>query len=460
MNKKLVISFFAAAFFLLLASAKADACKCAWGGTPCSAFASKQGVIFTGTVTEVIHANEKYGQEINGKVRKIKVSVDEIFKGTLPSEITTSDDGYMCDNFPFKLGESYLIYGSDVVENTQNIVKVGLCSGTRLLSNADEHLRFLRPLREGRTFSTVYGKVERHEKLAGVPNPTIAGIKVRLLPDNTYRKPTKKEKFVEVWTDENGTYSFDDISPGVYQLKIDLPSGLWTPEQRNLTVGIPSCQNRYFGVLTDGRISGKVFNFDGTPARLVYLIARMLDKNPKYYPSTARTDLYGNYTFLGLPEGKYHVSVGLSGYRIDNSKPSPFELSYPYSNWYFPGVYSDKQAVGIDLAETEKRRNVDLKMPPYPVRQTVTGIVTAEDGTPVKANAVFYRPIVAETSSFRYSMVDDAGIFSFPVFEDFNYEIYSTKHDQRTNTSTFSERIILKKGSFGDQLKLVLKPAK
>ena len=161
MSKKLLLKTFFLSAFLLLGFQQAMGCSCRGGANPCGFFRASSGVAFIGTVTNVVDADEKYGQPIKGKARKITIKVGEIFKGSVPTEIITSDDGYRCDNFPFKLGNTYLIYAGGVVENTENIVKVGLCSGTKTIENAQEDLKFLRPLKEGKTFSILYGKVQK-----------------------------------------------------------------------------------------------------------------------------------------------------------------------------------------------------------------------------------------------------------------------------------------------------------
>ena len=230
MNKNLLLSF-SLLIFIISAPDVVSACSCVGGANPCGAFGSKTGAIFTGTVTEVTSSTEKYGKPVNGKVRKIAVRVDEIFKGELPVEIVTYDDGFSCDNYPFVIGKSYLIYSNGILENSENIVRVGLCSGTVPIEKADGHLRFLRPLKAGKTFSLIFGQVQRFTHGDQQPNEPLNGVKVVLekkfaIENGQYRKPKGKDRERLAVTDGFGNYDFKDIPLGRYKMRVELPSGL------------------------------------------------------------------------------------------------------------------------------------------------------------------------------------------------------------------------------------------
>jgi len=109
MKPKLFSPLFILLIVFLFECDIAKACDCAGGANPCSFFRGAKGVAFIGTVTNVVDSNEKYGQPIKGNARRITIKIDEVFKGNVPDEIVTSDDGYGCDNYPFNLGGTYLI---------------------------------------------------------------------------------------------------------------------------------------------------------------------------------------------------------------------------------------------------------------------------------------------------------------------------------------------------------------
>jgi hypothetical protein len=464
MSKKLILSVFVFSTFLLLGIEQALACTCGGGANPCGFFRATGGVAFIGTVTNVVDANEKYGQSIKGKARKITIKVDEVFKGSVPEEIITSDDGFRCDNYPFSLGKSYLIYSKGVLENTENIVPVGLCSGTTPVKNAQDSINFLRQLKEGKFPSILYGKVQRvvnDEKNPYEPLPKTKVIltKIHAIENGQYKEPKKKERTSETLTNENGEYKFENLASGRYKLSAELPDDLWMPENREFgTGGKPSCDNHSLSVFTEGRISGSVASSEGTPVGFLKLRISPMDKNTRFYYGEAQTDNDGNYTFYGLSEGRYKIHVYLPWYRLDNSKPSPFESGYPFSTYYFGNAFENEKAQIINLGYTEKIRNINLKMPAFPVKQNVNGIVVWEDGTPAKNASITYRIKRLGDNYRRYATPKEDGTFSFQIYEEFEYEFLAANNSNEVRG--FSDWVIFNKDELKNPIKLVMKPAK
>jgi len=464
MSKKLLLSVFVLSAFLLLGFEQVLACSCAGGANPCGFFRGTGGVAFVGTVTNVVDANEKYGQPIKGRARKITIKVDEVFKGSVPEEIITSDDGFRCDNFPFSLGKSYLIYSKGVLENTENIVPVGLCSGTTTVENAQDSINFLRQLKAGIFPSILYGKVQRvvnDEKNPYEPLPKTKVIltKIRAIENGQYKEPKKKERTIETLTNENGEYKFENLASGQYKLSAELRKDLWMQEYREFsTGGKPSCDNHSLSVFTDGRISGSVVSSEAMPVGFLKLGISPMDKNTRFYYGEAQTDKDGNYTFYGLSEGRYKIHVSLHGYRLDNTKPGLFDTNYPFWSWYFPNTFDDKQAQIINLGYTEKIQNVNLKMPAFPVKQTVSGIVVWEDGMPAKNAVVTYRIKRLGDNYRRYAIPKQDGTFSFQIFEEFEYEFLAANNSNEIRG--FSDWVSFDKDELKNPIKLVMKPAK
>lgn len=442
-----------------------EACSCGGGANPCGFYRAEGGVAFIGTVTNVVDANEKYGQPIKGKARKITIKVDEIFKGNLPNEVITSDDGFQCDNFPFKSGVSYLIYSKGILENTENILPVGLCSGTAPIENAQDSINFLRQLKEGKTPSILYGKVEKFINQKNTPNQPLDKTKIVLTKiyskeNGENKEPKKKDRKVTAFTDENGEYKFENLTEGRYKISAELPNGLWMQEHREFNGGgTPFCVNYPLSVRVDGRISGKISDADETAAEFLKLSLIPTNKDSKFYQYLAQTDKDGNYTFYGVPEGKYKISIYLQGYSLDTSKPSPFNTEYPFWNWYFPNTYHDSEAQAINLGNTEKLQNINLKMPPIPVRQTVSGIIVWEDETPVNKGVVSYRIKKLGDNYRRYAPAKEDGTFLFQIFDEFEYELIAANNDA-ANNGVSENWITLEKESLKNPLKLKIKPRK
>ncbi|HEX8248638.1 MAG TPA: carboxypeptidase regulatory-like domain-containing protein [Pyrinomonadaceae bacterium] len=464
MSKKLLLPVFVFSFLLLLGFEKAAACSCAGGANPCGFFRAAGGVAFIGTVTNVIDAGEKYGQPVKGKVRKITIRVDEVFKGFVPPEVITSDDGYRCDNFPFMLGKTYLIYSKGVLENTENILPVGLCSGTTTVENAQESIDFLRQLKAGNFPSILYGKLQKTVNDEKNPYAPLAKTKIVLtklyaIENGEFKEPKKKERKIETLTDENGEYKFENLAAGQYKLSAELPGNLWMPEIREFGAGgKPFCENRSLYAFTDGRISGSVVSFEGAPVGFVKLRITSDDKNTRFYYGETQTDKDGNYTFYGLSEGKYKIHVYLQWYRLDQSRSSPFEAGYPYWNWHFGNVFDEKEAQIINLGNTEKIQNANLKMPAFPVKQTIRGSVVWEDGTPAKRAIISYRIKKFGDNHVRYADTKEDGSFSLQIYEEFEYEFMAANNSNEIRG--FSNWVIFDKEELKNPVKLIMKPQK
>lgn len=415
-------------------------------------------------MTNVVDANEKYGQPIKGKARKITIKVDEVFKGTLPNEVITLDNGFSCDNYPFSSGKSYLIYSKGVLENTENILPIGLCSGTTPIEKAQDSINFLRQLKAGNFPSILYGKLQKSvndEKspYAPLPKTKIILTKIYSIENGQYKEPKKKEREIETLTDENGEYKFENLANGQYRLNAALPNNLWMPEYREFDAGgTPFCENHSLYAFTDGRISGSVVSSEGTPVGFLKLRISPTDKNTGFYYGEAQTDKDGNYTFYGLSEGRYKIHVYLHGYRLDNSKPGLFDTQYPFWSWYFPNTFDDKNAQIINLGYVEKLQNINLKMPPFPVRQTVNGIVVWEDGMPAKNAVIHYRIKSLGDNYRRYSYPKEDGTFSFQIFEEFDYEFFAENNSKEIRG--FSDWVIFGKDELKNSIRLIMKPAK
>lgn len=453
----LILSLFG---FFLLNVKTVQACDCGGGANPCAAFRGKTS-IFIGTVKEVTDSNEKYGKVINGKVRKIRISVDEVFKGSFPPEVITSDDGYGCNNFPFALGGIYLIYTSGVLANTENIVPVGLCSGTKLLSAATNDLKFLRPLKEGKSFSTVYGRVIQFVNQKDAPDQPLQNVKVVLHKDfaienEQYIKPKKNDREFEIFTNENGEYSFESLNAGVYRINVVVAPDLWIwtiGQKQDFTLEEkPFCENRSFSAYPDGRISGNLTRSDRTPAFNVKISAVPINKNAKLTYLTAASDKSGNFTIRGVPEGQYKLVISLQDIQLDNIQP--FALDYPHSQYFFLNNFDAAQAKLVNVAHAEKVQSINLQLPPFPRKQTVSGSVVSTDGTPVENAQIVYKIRTMSNNYPRYAQVKNDGVFAFQIYDEFEYEVFAAIYQEQKNIA--SERFIINKDNAQKQLKIVL----
>lgn len=115
---------------------QAHACSCAMSRSTQESIDQTE-VIFSGTVEDV---------RASGDMQfSVSMSIDEDWKGLEASEraevtVYTAKDSAAC-GYAFEEGEEYLVYGYRDAET--DVVRVGLCSATKLLDQADEDLALL-----------------------------------------------------------------------------------------------------------------------------------------------------------------------------------------------------------------------------------------------------------------------------------------------------------------------------
>jgi hypothetical protein len=156
-----------AAALTLWRPTSAEACSCA-GTLPSSVAARQAEVVFVGTVARIDRPKpiSLSHQNADGTVTvTIKDSsgpalvlfdVAHVFKGPSPAQIAVTHSTTSC-HFPFKNAEKWLIYGRQGIGG----VTADICSRTRLVSEADQDLLYLRNAEAGRLHGIVYGEVFR-----------------------------------------------------------------------------------------------------------------------------------------------------------------------------------------------------------------------------------------------------------------------------------------------------------
>ncbi len=156
-----------AAALTLLQPASAEACSC--GGTqPSSVAARTAEIVFVGTVARVDRPKPISHQrqdadgtttvsvEISSGPALVLFDVAHVFKGPSPAQIAVTHSSSSCD-FPFKNAEQWLIYGREGIGG----VTAEKCTRTRLVSEAEQDLLYLRNAEAGRLQGIVYGDVFR-----------------------------------------------------------------------------------------------------------------------------------------------------------------------------------------------------------------------------------------------------------------------------------------------------------
>jgi hypothetical protein len=156
---------FVAAALNVWRPASAEACSC--GGTVPSSLAARQAeVVFVGTVewierpAPVSHSLQNADGTVTVTIEsgfgraRVVFDVEHVFKGPSSPQIAVMQGGWTCD-LPFQNGEKWLVYGREGIGG----VTAEICMRTRLVSEAEQDLRYLRNAEAGRLQGIVYGDV-------------------------------------------------------------------------------------------------------------------------------------------------------------------------------------------------------------------------------------------------------------------------------------------------------------
>jgi hypothetical protein len=395
---------FATILFFPISTIGGYACTCGVFRPPCEEYGSASAV-FIGVVIGESSIDSQDG-EYQSQKRSVSFAVEETFhglKGT-SAEVITGIGGGDC-GVGFKRGERYLVYA--YTNPQDNKLYTSICMRTRALSQAGEDLQYLRGLSSAAPGVRIYGEVQRNWSGVneGREPESMAGIKVSI--DGT-------KKRVEMMTDLKGRFSAGGLPGGVYKVKISLPQGLmsYSPE-REIKVVDRGCARVNFDVVSDGRLSGRVLDFNGRPMPNVE-IALCIPEEKMYRCKlyNAYSDKDGLYEFKAIPPGRYALGAWFDGLDIRNR---------PFQQIYYPGVDNIDQATIVTIDEGEKVEMNDLVLPPSRVEHSVEGVVEWPDGKPVPNAGIEYLPVNVPAGYGAKS--DQEGRFSFKVSDGLKIKI-------------------------------------
>jgi carboxypeptidase family protein len=396
---------FAAILFFPISTICAYACTCGVFRPPCEEYGSASAV-FIGVVIDDSSIDSQDG-EYQLQKRSVSFAVEETFHGLqgTSAEVITGMGGSDC-GVGFKRGERYLVYA--YTNPQDNKLYTGICMRTRALSQAGEDLQYLRGLSSAAPGVRIYGEVLQ-KYWSGVNEgrqpESMAGIKVSI--DGT-------KKRVEMMTDLKGRFSAVGLPGGVYKVKISLPQGLMSHSpDREIKVADRGCAMVNFDVVSDGRLSGRVLDFNGRPMSNVEIA--LCNPEEKMYRCklyNAYSDKDGLYEFKAIPSGRYALGVWFDGLDIRNR---------PFQQIYYPGVDNIDQATIVTIDEGEKVEMNDLVLPPPRAEHSVEGVVEWPDGKPVPNAGIEYLPVNVPAGYGAKS--DQEGRFSFKVSDGLKIRI-------------------------------------
>lgn len=395
----------------LIVPQRVVACECIATGPACSEYA-RYAVVFSGIVTSI--AGEDNPPQINSyrqTMRRVHFGLLENLRGAETSdiEILTGMGGGDC-GYPFRVGESYLVYAYA----WQGRLTTGICSRTRLLSNAKEDLDYIHSLATAPPGASVFGSLMRlfpPEQGASRREP-LGGIKV-VVASTTGEIHTAT-------SGPDGRFLVEGLEAGKYTVAPQFPDSLTLRDSRARQIVLVEhgCAQENFYAIANGRISGRVLNADSTPAAQVpvLLVPAGDAQAPAAYSSYMHTQANGDghFEFKGVAPGEYVLGVSLLN--------PPSELA-PFPKTFYPGVDRFDGATHLKLGEAGQISNLQFQLPPKLTATKLSILVVWPDGRRVAGAEVVVNDTEFNGPPWSWH-ADNDGRAEAPVFEGRTYSLW------------------------------------
>jgi Carboxypeptidase regulatory-like domain/Tissue inhibitor of metalloproteinase len=222
-------------FLLFVSASEARACSCASSGPPCQSFWQTDAV-FSATVRSKSVVTVDTGIESSPKEQQIavKLLVEDTFRGSLGGndvEILTGMGGGDC-GYNFEKGRKYLVYASEY----RGRLHAGICSRTRLLSEAAEDLSYFSNLPPENSGFNIRVKVfQRLPAVRDNANYEVTPIeRVKITAEGDGLK-------YEGVTNRAGEFEFKNLPAGKYKVSSDIPHSESNHWQTEITVDDRAC---------------------------------------------------------------------------------------------------------------------------------------------------------------------------------------------------------------------------
>ena len=393
---------------ILAAPTTATACSCVPSGPPCQAYFDS-GAVFVGTVQSITIRKRAVVDDRAFDHKYVRLAIDGPSRGVQGSsiEIWTGMGGGDC-GFDFKEGQRYVVYAWRHPDGT---LSAGICSRTRLYSEATEDIAYLNSGPAAAPAARVFGTIKVGE---------------RKEPDGEWVQHPVPDVQVNVRgrvgvysgaTDAEGRYSIGGVPPGAYEIEA-LPPPVFSTRSLPWKFEIKdarACRAQDFYLRYDGRISGTIVDSAGRPAAGVRIEIAPAGKPPDTLhaePSRPETNTSGQFELSDVQPGRYVLGVGLTQGMDD-------QQAYP-ATWY-PGTADAAKAREIEIAPGTRVQLEPWVVPDKLSRLELTGTVVWPDGTPVGDASVVLR--VGSNQASELVRTDAAGAFRVRAFDRMTYKV-------------------------------------
>ena len=431
------------------------ACSCSTGDPPCHA-AWKASAVFAGTVVEltrdamqpdsrgIVQANGFFGTHAIFEVAEGFIGMEGRGKRV---EIRTGMGGGDC-GYPFQRAESYVVYA---YENTDGLLVANICSRTATVDRAQGDLAYLRSLRNSGQFGYIYGVAGNGEGAGRIDQALrmwlpsgIPGVTVTLIG------PGKSERLV---TGEDGSFRFDHLSPGKYNVAVAKDGYSVRGGSAALEVHAAGCAYAWVTLVVDRRIVGKVTGADGFPAaniRVELVPTRPTEQNQlPFAVAETTTGSDGTYELRNIRSGEYYLGI--------NPARTPSK-DMPYTRYFYPGTEDPSHAGVVFVEEEPGTATYQFPIPAPQKQRSVAGFVYWPDGRPAEKVGILLEDIRWPwQTNVILTTTDSKGHFEISAFDRTSYRIHAVTMGRFTNETVSAEPMPLGPGTdLSKPLQLIL----
>jgi len=153
---------------------------------------------------------------------------------------------------------------------------------------------------------------------------------------------------------QNGEFSFEELSPGMYKISVELPRAMKPWDSRQITVPPKGCSEVSIRTAFNGRLSGQVKDEKGIA--VAYVAAEVLRARDADTAEHAfrwvTADQKGNFEVGPLPPDEYVVGVNIAKFSGNRERPKT----------YYPGASNFASAKKIRLSEGQLVAGLNFRL--------------------------------------------------------------------------------------------------